>query len=52
MEKSCFSDESHFKVHGRRSLWLRSVGEPFNIPLIFYSPRNSPKENILGLFHF
>ena len=31
MEKSCFSDESHFEVHGRKSQYVRrSVGEPLN----------------------
>ena len=31
MEKSCFSDENHFEVHGRKSQYVRrSVGEPLN----------------------
>ena len=49
MEKSCFSDESHFEVHGRKSQYVRrSVGEPLNTFCI-YRPRNTPQRKCFGV---
>ena len=45
MEKSCFSDESRFEVHGRKSQYVRqSVGEPLNTFYILQAPKHPPKK--------
>ena len=42
MNKSCFSDDSHFEVHGLKSQYEDEVLENPSIPFIFYRPRNTP----------
>ena len=45
MEKSCFSDKSHFEVHGRKSQYVRrSVGESLNTFYILQAPKHPPKK--------
>ena len=45
MEKSCFSNESHFEVHGRKSQYVRrSVGEPPNTFYILQAPKHPQKK--------
>ena len=45
MEKSCFSDESYFEVHGCKSQHVRrSVGEPLNTFYILQAPKHHPKK--------
>ena len=51
MGKSCFSDKSHFKVHGRKSQYVRrSVGEPLNTFYILQAPKHSQKKMFWGCF--
>ena len=51
MEKSFFSDESHFEVHGRKSHYVRrSVGEPLNIFHILLASKHPPKKMFWGCF--
>ena len=49
MEKSCFPDESHFEVHGRKSQYARrSVGEPLNTFYILQAPKH-PQRKCFGV---
>ena len=51
MEKSCFSDESHFEVHKRKSQYVRrSVGEPLNTIYILQAPKHPSKKMFWGCF--
>ena len=48
MEKSCFSDESHFEVHGHKSQYVRrSIGEPLNTFHILQAPK-TPQRKCFG----
>ena len=51
MEKSCFSDESHFEVHGHKSQNVRrSFGEPLNTFYNLQAPKHPPKKMFWGCF--
>ena len=51
MIKSCFSDDSHFEVHGLKSQYVRrSVGEPLNIFYILQAPKHPLKKMFWGCF--
>ena len=43
MEKSCFSDESHFKVRGLKSQCVSRVGQLLNTFHILEAPKHPPK---------
>ena len=52
IEKSCFSDESYFEVHGRKSQYVRrSAGEPLNAFHILQVPKHPPKKMFWGCFN-
>ena len=49
MEKSCFSDKSHFEVHGRKSQYVRrSIGEPLSTFHILQAPK-TPQRKCFGV---
>ena len=49
MNKSCFSDDSHFEVHGLKSQYVRrSVGEPLNTFYILQAPKHPLKKMFWG----
>lgn len=49
--KVVFSDETHFEVHGIRSVVVRrSVGEPVRVGHIQQAPKHPPKKMFWGIF--
>ena len=48
MEKSCFSDKSHFEVHGGKSQYVKgNFGEPLNTFYILQAPKH-PQRKCFG----